>query len=97
MPQICGSCCNASPLLCGASRGGCSMCIFALLQGGMPGAEQLRDSKELQHLLQKQSAGGRLVTAICAAPAVILEAQGFLSGKTATSHPAFLDKLSTAR
>lgn len=44
----------------------------------MPGAERLRDSPTLQQLLRKQSAGGRLVTAICASPAVVLESQVLL-------------------
>lgn len=32
--------------------------------------------------------------AICATPAVFLEAKGMLQGKKATAHPAFADKLS---
>lgn len=64
--------------------------------GGMPGAERLRDDPTLQHLLQRQAGSGRLITAMCAAPAVVLEPQGFLKGKVATAHPAFIDKLSSS-
>lgn len=63
----------------------------------MPGAERLRDSAVLKDLLKQQQASDRFVTAICAAPAVVLEAQGFLEGKKATSHPGFTDKLSDKR
>ena len=49
----------------------------------MPGAEHLRDSQPLDALLQKQASDGKLLTAICAAPAVVFEAKGFLKGETA--------------
>lgn len=64
------------------------------LPGGMPGAERLRDSTTLQTLLVAQAASDRLVTAICAAPAVVLKPGGFLDGKQATCHPAFVQQLS---
>lgn len=67
-----------------------------LLQGGMPGAERLRDSEPLFDLLDKQAAAGKLHAAICATPAVALETRGFLKGKKATVHPAFADKLGDA-
>jgi 4-methyl-5(b-hydroxyethyl)-thiazole monophosphate biosynthesis len=59
-----------------------------------PGAERLRDSPELNRLVQQQQASGRLLAAICATPAVFLEAKGLLAGRPATAHPAFADKLS---
>ena len=67
------------------------------MQGGMPGAEHLRDSPELDSLLQQHAADGKLLTAICAAPAVVFESKGLLKGKTATCHPAFTEKLSDQR
>ena len=67
------------------------------VQGGMPGAAHLRDSQPLSELLRKQAAADKLLTAICAAPAVVLEAQGLLKGKKATCHPGFVDKLSDQR
>jgi len=60
----------------------------------MPGAEHLRDSKELTEILKKQHDDAKAVGAICAAPAVVLETHGILKGHTATSHPAFTSKLS---
>lgn len=63
------------------------------LPGGMPGAERLRDSKALQELLRKQHSLNRLIAAICAAPAVVLLAQGLLDGKQATCHPSFRDDM----
>ena len=70
-----------------AAKEGSYDCI--VLPGGMPGAEHLRDSKELQTLLQQQAAAGRLLGAVCAAPAVVLASQGYLTaGASATSYPA---------
>ena len=63
----------------------------------MPGAEHLRDSPELGSLLQSHAAAGKLLTAICAAPAVVYESQGFLKGRRATCHPAFTEQLSDQR
>ncbi len=63
------------------------------LPGGMPGAEHLRDNKELVEMLKKQQHENRLYTAICASPAVVLAHHGLLKGKKATCHPAFTDKL----
>ena len=62
----------------------------------MPGAERLRDSTTLATLLRQQKDSGRLYAAICAAPAVVFEAQGLLDGP-ATSHPAFCEQLSNQR
>jgi protein deglycase len=63
------------------------------LPGGMPGAEHLRDSGELKQILQRQSGAGGLVGAICAAPAVVLEAHGLLENRKATCHPNHVKSL----
>lgn len=63
------------------------------LPGGIPGAENLRDSRDLAGLLQRQHAAGRWYGAICAAPAVVLQAHGLLAGRQATCHPAFAERL----
>eukprot|EP00197_Chlamydomonas_leiostraca_P011273 CAMPEP_0202865236 /NCGR_PEP_ID=MMETSP1391-20130828/5408_1 /ASSEMBLY_ACC=CAM_ASM_000867 /TAXON_ID=1034604 /ORGANISM="Chlamydomonas leiostraca, Strain SAG 11-49" /LENGTH=198 /DNA_ID=CAMNT_0049545045 /DNA_START=206 /DNA_END=802 /DNA_ORIENTATION=+ len=64
------------------------------LPGGMPGAERLRDCAHLASLVAAQKGAGRLYAAICATPAVFLEAQGLIpAGAKATAHPAFSDKL----
>jgi 4-methyl-5(b-hydroxyethyl)-thiazole monophosphate biosynthesis len=64
-----------------------------VLPGGMPGAEHLRDSSQLTEMLVKQKAAGKLYSAICASPAVVLAAHGLLEDKKATCHPALSDKL----
>lgn len=47
-------------------------------QGGMPGAERLRDCESLTKLLSRQAEVKKPLGAICAAPAVVFEAQGLL-------------------
>ena len=66
------------------------------MQGGNVGAERLRDSPELHALLEAQRAGGKRWAAICASPAVVFQSKGWLDGKKATCHPAFVDKLADA-
>jgi 4-methyl-5(b-hydroxyethyl)-thiazole monophosphate biosynthesis len=66
------------------------------LPGGMPGAEHLRDSKELADMLKAQAASGRLYAAICASPAVALKPHGLLKDKKATCYPSLLSELDNA-
>ena len=63
------------------------------LPGGMPGAEHLRDSKELAGMLKSQKENRRLYAAICASPAVVLEHHGLLDRRRATCHPNFVHQL----
>jgi 4-methyl-5(b-hydroxyethyl)-thiazole monophosphate biosynthesis len=63
------------------------------LPGGMPGAEHLRDSRDLEEILKRQAREGRWYAAICAAPAVVLQPYGLLAGRRATCHPNFVDRL----
>ena len=63
------------------------------LPGGMPGAEHLRDSKELAVMLRLQKQEGRLYAAICASPAVVFEHHGLLDQRRATCHPSFVHLL----
>ena len=60
------------------------------LPGGIPGAEHLRDSVELEQMLREQCESNRLYGGICAAPAVVLQHHGFLKGRQATCHPVFV-------
>ena len=64
-----------------------------VLPGGMPGVEHLRDSKELAAMLKRQKRDGRLYAAICAAPVVVLQHHGLLTGRRATCHPDFAHQL----
>ncbi|MFP3869398.1 MAG: DJ-1 family glyoxalase III [Syntrophobacteria bacterium] len=59
------------------------------LPGGMPGAEHLRDSRELEKVLRRQHREGRWYAAICASPAVVLQHHGLLANRRATCHPHF--------
>ena len=62
--------------------------------GGIPGAENLRNSETLTRILQRQNEAKRLYGAICASPAVVLKHHGLLEGKKATCHPLFIANLS---
>lgn len=64
-----------------------------VLPGGMPGAEHLRDCKELINMLRKQHQEKRLYAAICASPVTILQHHGFLKGIRATCHPSMFAQL----
>jgi 4-methyl-5(b-hydroxyethyl)-thiazole monophosphate biosynthesis len=66
------------------------------LPGGMPGAEHLRDSAPLLALLKQQKQAGRLYTAICAAPAVVLQHHSLIEKVRATCHPSLRSKLNPA-
>jgi 4-methyl-5(b-hydroxyethyl)-thiazole monophosphate biosynthesis len=66
---------------------------LVVLPGGIPGAEQLRDSADLIRILKRQRARDGLYGAICASPAVVLEHHGLLAGRQATCHPGFADQL----
>ncbi len=63
------------------------------IPGGMPGAENLRDSVELKQLLELQKQKDRWHAAICASPAVVFATHGLLENREATSHPNFTQLL----
>ncbi len=58
-----------------------------ILPGGLPGATNLAKSGEVARLVKQMSVAGKLVAAICAAPAVVLAPLGILDGKKATCYP----------
>ncbi|MFH1800067.1 MAG: DJ-1 family glyoxalase III [Candidatus Omnitrophota bacterium] len=58
-----------------------------ILPGGLPGATNLAKSGEVARLVKQMSAAGKLVAAICAAPAIVLAPLGILDGKKATCYP----------
>ena len=62
--------------------------------GGIPGAENLRNSEILIDILKRQNGANKLYGAICASPAVVLEHHGLLKGKKAIGHPLFIAELS---
>lgn len=66
-----------------------------VLPGGMPGSDNLRKSEAVLQILRRAEAAGKIIGAICAAPAVVLAASGFASGKTLTCYPGFEKQLGT--
>lgn len=59
------------------------------LPGGIPGAENLKQSEPLAKLLEKQAVENRFYGAICASPAVVLHSQGLVTPGRVTCHPGF--------
>ena len=64
-----------------------------VLPGGIPGAQNLRDSKALEILLKKQSDLKKYYAAICASPAVVLHHHGLVTPGKVTCHPGFVDMI----
>ncbi|MDR2942380.1 MAG: DJ-1/PfpI family protein [Treponema sp.] len=64
-----------------------------ILPGGMPGAANLAASKETGAFIKDMSANGKLVCAICAAPALVLAPLGLLAGKNFTCYPGMEEKV----
>ncbi len=63
-----------------------------ILPGGMPGAKNLDEDKNVDGFIKCAAEGGRYIAAICAAP-MILGKRGLLRGKRATCYPGFEDLL----
>lgn len=59
-----------------------------VIPGGMPGATNLRDNKDVIKMVKEINTGGKLVAAICAGPIVLEEAK-IIDGKEVTSYPGF--------
>lgn len=57
----------------------------ALFLPGGPGVKHLRASERVRHLVRSYADSGRLIAAICAAPAVLHDA-GLLRGRRYTAH-----------
>lgn len=64
-----------------------------VLPGGIPGAMNLRDSKDLQSLLERQADQNKFYGAICASPAVVLHHHGLVTPGNVTCHPGFADQI----
>ena len=62
-----------------------------ILPGGMPGSRNLSNSNKVITLVQDMNKKGKLICAICAAPAMVLQKSGILSGKKITSYPGYED------
>lgn len=68
-----------------------------VLPGGANGSKNLAASAELERFVKRMFAEGRLVAAICAAPAVVLEGWKCLSGYRWTGYPGTFPNLSEDR
>ena len=67
-----------------------------MLPGGMPGASNLFEHQGVCEALMQQFEQGKKISAICAAPAVVLAQLGILDGKQATCYPGFEQMLQNA-
>ena len=62
-----------------------------LLPGGMPGATNLAGCEKVISLIKKMNSQGKIIAAICAAPAVVLAPAEILNKKSATCYPDMQD------
>jgi 4-methyl-5(b-hydroxyethyl)-thiazole monophosphate biosynthesis len=62
-----------------------------ILPGGMPGSTNLAASENVISLLKQMHAAGKIIAAICAAPAVVLAPCGILDNKSVTGFPGMTD------
>jgi len=67
-----------------------------VVPGGGVGSQNLAASQAVNGLIKSFSANGRLVSAICAAPAVVLAPLGLLNGKRFTCYPGLEDQVEAA-
>lgn len=68
-----------------------------VVPGGGKGSENLAASAEVVALIRRHAVAGKLIAAICAAPAVVLHgACGILAGKRFTCYPGMESKVSGA-
>lgn len=61
-----------------------------VIPGGMPGAKIIAQNQKAMKEIGEMAKKGKLVSAICASPAVVLSANGIINGKKATCYP-FID------
>jgi 4-methyl-5(b-hydroxyethyl)-thiazole monophosphate biosynthesis len=64
-----------------------------ILPGGVGGSETFRDSTILVEMIRQQKYDGRLVAAICAAPALVLQHHQLYPDAIMTCHPGFKDRI----
>lgn len=58
-----------------------------VVPGGMPGATNIAKSKKAIELIKRIKREGKLVSAICASPAVVLAENGLIGEEKATCYP----------
>jgi len=67
-----------------------------VVPGGLPGADNLAASRETGVFITEMAAQGKLICAICAAPARVLSPLGLLKGKQFTCFPKEEEKVTSA-
>jgi len=87
--QICGA--QGTAIVADKMLGQCADNSYDLIAvpGGLPGSEHLAEHPVLDGMLRAQAEQGRLIGAICAAPALVLAGKGLLRDKIATCYPSF--------
>ena len=63
-----------------------------ILPGGNPGASNLGKSQKVRAIIENMNNNGKVIAAICAAPAVVLAPMGILNGRRATCFPGLESK-----
>jgi len=63
-----------------------------IVPGGMPGAANIAASEDALSLVRRLFTAGKLVAAICAAPAVVLTAAGVVKDRKVTCFPGFEER-----
>lgn len=63
-----------------------------VIPGGMPGAENLKNSDKVVNIVKQFNDAGKVVSAICAGPIVLGKAK-VTEGKKVTSYPGYEDEL----
>ena len=61
---------------------------MVVIPGGMPGTQHMAQCTVLKRIISDQIKAGGWLAAICAAPALVLAANGFIKGASATCFPA---------
>ncbi len=74
-----------------------SRCDMIILPGGLPGSSNLCDHPGLSQKLTSFANDNKWIAAICAAPAVVLDAKGLTDGKEITCYPSYKDELRGAK
>lgn len=66
-----------------------------VIPGGLPGATNLRDNKDVIEIVKDMNGKDKLIGAICAGP-IVLERAGIIKDKNVTSYPGFEDQLTSS-
>ena len=66
-----------------------------VIPGGLPGATNLRDNKDVIDIIKDMNGKDKLIAAICAGP-IVLEKAGIIKDKNVTSYPGFEDQLTSS-